>query len=295
MISIVLAVLGVFTAAFAVVFGKDVYANKNNLEQETSLAKTSIIGLIVNFFDTLGIGSFAPTTALLRFFKQVEDRIIPGTLNVSCTIPVVLEAFLFMTVIEVEIITLISMLAAAVIGATLGAGYVAKMPEKKVQLVMGIALLATALLFIAQGAGWITGLGTGDAIGLTGTKLVIAIVGNFILGALMTAGIGLYAPCMALVYALGMSPAVAFPIMMGSCAFLMPVASIKFVREQAYNKKASLGITLGGIFGVLIAVYIVTSLPLDMLRWLVIAVVTYTGITLLRSALKNTPVAPAEN
>lgn len=295
MISIVLAVLGVFTAAFAVVFGKDVYANKNNLEQETSLAKTSIIGLIVNFFDTLGIGSFAPTTALLRFFKQVEDRIIPGTLNVSCTIPVVLEAFLFMTVIEVEIITLISMLAAAVIGATLGAGYVAKMPEKKVQLVMGIALLATALLFIAQGAGWIAGLGTGDAIGLTGTKLVIAIVGNFILGALMTAGIGLYAPCMALVYALGMSPAVAFPIMMGSCAFLMPVASIKFVKEQAYNKKASLGITLGGIFGVLIAVYIVTSLPLDMLRWLVIAVVTYTGITLLRSALKNTPVAPAEN
>lgn len=295
MISIVLAVLGVFTAAFAVVFGKDVYANKNNLEQETSLAKTSIIGLIVNFFDTLGIGSFAPTTALLRFFKQVEDRIIPGTLNVSCTIPVVLEAFLFMTVIEVEIITLISMLAAAVIGATLGAGYVAKMPEKKVQLVMGIALLATALLFIAQGAGWIAGLGTGEAIGLTGTKLVIAIVGNFILGALMTAGIGLYAPCMALVYALGMSPAVAFPIMMGSCAFLMPVASIKFVKEQAYNKKASLGITLGGIFGVLIAVYIVTSLPLDMLRWLVIAVVTYTGITLLRSALKNTPVAPAEN
>lgn len=243
----------------------------------------------------MGIGSFAPTTALLRFFKQVEDRIIPGTLNVSCTIPVVLEAFLFMTVIEVEIITLISMLAAAVIGATLGAGYVAKMPEKKVQLVMDIALLATALLFIAQGAGWIAGLGTGDAIGLTGTKLVIAIVGNFILGALMTAGIGLYAPCMALVYALGMSPAVAFPIMMGSCAFLMPVASIKFVREQAYNKKASLGITLGGIFGVLIAVYIVTSLPLDMLRWLVIAVVTYTGITLLRSALKNTPVAPAEN
>src|SRR5690554_3745612 len=182
MISIVLGVLGVFTAAFAVVFGKDVYSNKSNLEKETSFAKTSVIGLIVNFFDTLGIGSFAPTTALLRFFKQVEDRIIPGTLNVSCTIPVVLEAFLFMTVIEVEIITLISMLAVAVVGATLGAGYVAKMPEKKVQLVMGVALLATALLFIAQGAGWIAGLGTGDAIGLTGTKLVIAIVGNFILG-----------------------------------------------------------------------------------------------------------------
>lgn len=287
MITIVLGVLGLFTAAFAVVFGKDLVEHKNKLEETTSWAVTGVAGLIINFFDTLGIGSFAPLTATLRGFKQVEDRILPGTLNVSCTIPVVLEAFLFITVVEVEIVTLISMLAAAVVGAVIGASIVSKLPEKAIQLIMGFALLATAFLMFSGQMGWIAGLGTGTAIGLTGTKLVIAIVGNFILGALMTAGIGLYAPAMAMVYMLGMSPAVAFPIMMGSCAFLMPAASIKFVREQAYNKKASIAITLGGIIGVLIAVYVFTSLPLNVLTWLVIAVIAYTSITLLRAGLKS--------
>ncbi|SJZ54884.1 sulfite exporter TauE/SafE family protein [Garciella nitratireducens] len=287
MVNVVLGILGLFAAAFAVVFGKDLATNKDKLEPQTSFAKSTGIGFIVNFFDTLGIGSFAPTTALLRAFKQVEDRFIPGTLNVSCTIPVILEAFLFITSVKVEIITLVCMLAAAVIGAIIGAGIVSKLPEKTIQLIMGIALLATAFLMLAKQSGWIAGLGTGTAIGLSGGKLIIAIVGNFILGALMTAGIGLYAPCMALVYMLGMSPKVAFPIMMGSCAFLMPAASIRFVKEQAYNKKASLGITIGGIIGVLIAVYLVTSLPLDILTWLIIIVVTYTSITLLKAAIKS--------
>ncbi|WMJ78175.1 MULTISPECIES: sulfite exporter TauE/SafE family protein [unclassified Sedimentibacter] len=294
MVSILLSVLGLFTLAFLVVFLKDFFANKNNLEEETNWLKSGIIGLLTNFFDTLGIGSFAPTTALLRTFKQIKDRVIPGTLNVSCTVPVVIEAFAFITVVKVEPITLTSMLVAAVLGSVLGAGYVSKMPEKKIQLIMGVALLATAFLMFSKQLGWIAGLGTGTEIGLTGAKLIAAVVGNFILGALMTAGIGLYAPCMALVYILGMSPAVAFPVMMGSCAFLMPVASIKFVKEGAYNRKVSLAITIGGIIGVLLAVFVFTSLPLDVLTWLVIAVVTYTGITLLKASMKEVAIEAAE-
>jgi len=200
-------------------------------------------------------------------------------------LPVVLEAFIFITVIEVEIVTLVSMLAAATIGAYLGAGVVAKMDERKIQMVMGVALLVTAFLMVSGQMGWMP-VG-GEAIGLSGIKLVIGVVGNFILGALMTAGIGLYAPAMALVYVLGMSSRVAFPIMMGSCAFLMPVASIKFVKEAAYNRKAAIGITLGGIVGVIIATQIVKSLPLNILTWLVVGVVTYTGSTMLKAAFDN--------
>lgn len=294
MVTTLLGVLGLFTAAFSVVFGRDLNKHKNELEKETSFAITGIIGFVVNFFDTLGIGSFAPTTAALRAFKQTKDKVIPGTLNVSCTIPVVIEAFIFISAIEVEPITLISMLAAAVVGSVLGAGIVSKLPERKIQFVMGIALLVTALIMTTQRFGLISSLGTGEAIGLTGIKLIIAIVGNFILGALMTAGIGLYAPCMAFVYLLGMSPRVAFPIMMGSCAFLMPAASIKFVKEGAYNRKASLAITIGGVIGVIIAAYLVKSLPLEILTWLVIAVVTYTALTLLRDSRKPVEVAAAE-
>lgn len=285
MIAAILSALGGFGIWFSAVFFKDFINNKNNLENN-SWAKVTGIGFVTNFFDTLGIGSFAPTTALLRTFKQTKDRIIPGTLNVSCTIPVIAEAFIFIKVIDVEPITLISMLASATIGAWVGAGVVSKLPEKKVQFTMSIALFITAFLMLAGQMNWFPG--GGEAIGLAGSKLIIANVANFVLGALMTAGIGLYAPCMALVYLLGMSPRVAFPIMMGSCAFLMPVASIKFIKEGAYDRRASMGITIGGIVGVIIAAYIVKSLPLNILKWLVIGVILYTSITMMKSALKNT-------
>lgn len=284
MITYVLGVLVAMTLGFSGVFGKDLLANKNNLE-DNSFGKLTGIGFVTNFFDTLGIGSFAPTTALLKGFKQTKDRVIPGTLNVAMTIPVVMEALIFMKVIEVEPVTLISMLAAAAIGAFVGAGVVSRLPEKTIQVVMGIALFVTGFLMLSGQMGWFPG--GGEAIGLSGGKLIIAIVANFVLGALMTAGIGLYAPCMALVYFLGMSPRVAFPIMMGSCAFLMPVASIKFIKEGAYDRKASLAITIGGAVGVLIAAYIVKSLPLNILKWMVICVIFYTSVTMLRAAAKN--------
>nr|WP_255547852.1 TSUP family transporter [Crassaminicella indica] len=305
--------LGAFGLWFAAVFGIDFNKNKDKLEEQTSWIHTIWIGFLTNFFDTLGIGSFAPLTALLRGFKQVKDRVLPGTLNVSCTLPVILEAFIFIKVVHVDMITLVAMLAAATVGAWVGAGIVSKLPEKKVQLAMGIALFVTALLMLAGQMNWMPGGGNplneafdgvqngliyqtmdvdgtmlGVPIGVTGAKLIIGVVINFILGALMCAGIGLYAPCMALVYLLGMSPRVAFPIMMGSCAFLMPVASAKFVKEGAYNKKASMGIIIGGIVGVLIAAYIVKSLPLKILKWLVILVIFYTSATLLKASQKNT-------
>jgi uncharacterized membrane protein YfcA len=157
------------------------------------------------------------------------------------------------------------------------------MMEVLIRLTMGFGLLITAVFMIARNLDWIQG--GGDAIGLQGGKLIIAIIGNFFLGALMTAGIGLNAPCMALVFALGMSPQVAFPIMMGSCAFLMPPASIRFIREGAYNKKAAITMAIPGIVAVLIAAFVVKSLPLDVLKWVVIGVILYTSAVILRAGL----------
>lgn len=292
MVNLVRIVLGVLTAIYAVMFGKDyMESSKNGLleaEEEKSWVKPGIIGLIANFGDTLGIGSFAPIVAMSKFSKmKVHDKQIPGMLNVSCCIPVVTEALLMTTAIAVEPITLVSMLAAAGAGSYIGAGIISKMDEKKIQLVMGIALLATAILMFL-GLPWINLMpGGGNEIGLSGVKLVIGIVGNFILGALMTAGIGLYAPCMALVYFLGMSPKVAFPIMMGSCAVLMPIASAKFIKEGQFPRKASLAITIGGVIGVFIAFYLVKSLPMDILKVLVIIVILYTSFTMLKPVLSK--------
>ncbi|HRI80232.1 MAG TPA: sulfite exporter TauE/SafE family protein [Cyclobacteriaceae bacterium] len=267
---------------FIAVFARDYLRHRHNLEK-VSWLKTTLIGFVVNFIDVLGIGSFAPQTALLKFTRQTEDRIIPGTLNVANTLPVLLQAIIFITIVEVEPLTLILMLVSAAGGALLGAGIVSKMSERKIRLTIGVALLTTAIFMTAGQLGWIPG--GGDAIGLAGGKLILAITVNFILGALMTAGIGLYAPCMALVFALGMSPKVAFPIMMGSCAFLMPPASVRFIKEGAYNRKAALGMAIAGVIAVLIAAFIVKSLPIDALRWVVIGVVVYTAYIMLKAGV----------
>ncbi len=259
---------------FTFVLTKDFLAHRNTLEN-SSWSKTSLIGFVVNFFDVLGIGAFAPQTALLKFTKQTKDKQIPGTMNVANTLPVLLQALIFITIIEVEPITLVLMFISAALGAVLGAGVVAQLSEKRIRLVMGFALLVTAFFMLATNMEWIQG--GGEAIGLQNEKLAIAVVANFGLGALMTAGIGLYAPCMALVFALGMSPKVAFPIMMGSCAFLMPPASVRFIREKAYNRKAAVAMAVPGVLAVCIAAFIIKSLPLDVLRWVVIGVILYTS------------------
>jgi uncharacterized membrane protein YfcA len=243
------------------------------------------IGLFANFFDTLGIGSFATTSSLFKLGGLVRDEQIPGTLNVGHTLPTVAEAFIFMALVQVDVTTLVAMIAAATVGAWLGAGVVSHWPRRKVQIGMGSVLLAAAAVIVLKQMNWVPG--GGQAMGLTGTKLIIGVIGNAVLGALMTLGIGLFAPCMILISLLGMNPLTAFPIMMGSCAFLMPVGSVRFVRAGRYNLKAALGLAIGGIPGVLLAAYIVRSLPLWAVNWLVVCVVAYTAAMMLRSARRE--------
>ena len=243
------------------------------------------IGAVTNFFDTLGIGSFATTTALFRFLRLVPDRIIPGTLNSGHALPTVVQAWIYTSVIPVDAVTLFSMIGAAVLGAWLGAAIVAGWSRQKVQVGMGAALLAAAAFFTMKNLNLFPA--GSNAIGVSGVLLLVAIAGNFLLGALMSLGIGLYAPCMVLVGLLGMNETTAFPIMMGSCAFLMPVGSLKFIREKAYSLRAALGLTIGGIPGVLLAAYIVKSMNLRTVRWLVIIVVLYTAVTMLRAGLSK--------
>ncbi len=282
-INALLAALGVLTGGFVIGWSRS---------ESGPTALEIFVGTITNFFDTLGIGSFATTTALFRFFKLVPDRVIPGTLNVGHTLPTIAEAFIYTAVIPVDVVTLISMVAAAMLGAWLGAGIVAKWPKRKVQIGMGAALLAAAVFFTMRNLGLFPAGST--AIGVSGVLLLVAVAGNFFLGALMSLGIGLYAPCMILVSLLGMSETTAFPIMMGSCAFLMPVGSLKFIREKAYSIRAAVGLAIGGIPGVLVAAYIVKSMNLKTVRWLVIVVVVYTALTMLYSAFSERDHAATE-
>ena len=282
---IIIGAGGVFFLASLVV---DLVKHKNDLGKESPVVGF-LIGLVTDFFDTLGIGSFAPTTLLFKVTKFLDtDKKIPGTLNVAHTVPVIMEAVLFLTGVKVEGLTLFSMIAAAIAGALVGARIVNKLPEKKIQLVMGVCLIVTAFLMASGQLGWLKALGAGnEAVGLTGIKLIIGIVGNFILGALMMAGVGLYAPCMAMVYMLGLSPLVAFPIMMGSCAGLMAIGSPEFIKAGNYSRIGSVAITIGGVIGVTIAYTLVKSMPLAVLTWVIIGVVIVTGISMIRQGTKK--------
>ena len=279
-----LAVLVGSALIFAFFYGRDLLKRRSSFSK-VSWLPLSGVGFVTNFFDTLGIGSFAPTTSFYKFTKMVDDRVIPGTLNVGHCLPVITQALIFITVVEVAPFTLIGMMIASTLGAVLGAGVVCRLPVNKIRIGLGAALLVVAIAMLA-GVLNIMPSG-GDAFGLTGWKLIVALAVIFVFGALQTIGIGLYAPCMALVYALGMNPRAAFPIMMGSCALLMPWASLKFIKEASYDPKAALNLTGLGIVGVLIAAYIVKSLPLTILKWVVVVVIIYTSVMMFRSVKKR--------
>jgi uncharacterized membrane protein YfcA len=247
------------------------------------------VGFVTNFFDTLGIGSFAPTTAYFKLRARMPDEEIPGTLNTGQALPTVAQALIFIATVSVDLLTLVSMILAAVVGAWLGVGLVSRLSRRAIQLGMGAALLCAALLYLAKIAHWTPGIG--DALGLHGSRLLFAVAVNVVLGALMMLGVGLYAPCLILLSLLGMSPLAAFPIMMGSCGLLMPVGGARFVRSGRYNLSAALGLALGGLPGVLIAAFLVKSMPLVWLSWLVIIVVVYAALQMLKSAREDTAAA----
>jgi uncharacterized membrane protein YfcA len=302
--------LGIFTLAFLVVLTRAMRARAAGGESIKSSPGVWLVSLVANFFDTLGIGSYATTTSMFRQWNLVRDEKIPGTLNVGYVLPTVVQAYIYTTIVPIDPMTLILMIVASVLGAWLGAGVVSSWNRRTIQMGMGICLLCAAVLFARAaitgfaGKPWAqehapiltslaASIGTpgGTALKLTGAKLGIAIAVNFGLGALMTLGIGLYGPCMILISLLGMDPVAAYPIMMGSCAFLMPMASIRFVRTGSYDPKAIIGMMIAGIPAVLVAAFIVKTMDIDYVRVLVILVVTYTGINMLRSARRERDVA----
>ncbi len=243
-----------------------------------------ITGFITAFFDTLGIGSYATTTAAFTFLGRPSGELIPGTLNVGHNGAACLETAIFLTAVAVDPLLLASMIAAAAAGAFISAGVVSRMPRRAIQTVMGVALLVGGCIFAATNLGLLPP--GGNALALHGWRFEVAVGGNFVFGALMSAGIGLYAPCMIMLFLLGLHPLAAFPIMMGSCGLLQPLAGIRFLRTGRFAWGPSLGLTYGDVFGVLLAAYVVKSLPLTGLRWLVVSAVMYASLSMLR-AVRN--------
>jgi uncharacterized membrane protein YfcA len=298
--TLLLLALGGFGAVFSALWGRDIarkrarpplaqaaVGDENDAATRPGLPSPiqTAIGFVTNFFDTLGIGSYATSTSIYKLFRLVPDRLIPGTLLVGHMWPTVAQAVIYITIIEVEMTSLLLLIGASILGSWLGAGVVSAWPKRKIQIGMGFALLGAAGLMLAKALHLLPA--GGDTLGLHGWRLAAGLVGNFTFGVLMNLGIGAYAPSLILFGFLGMNLKAIFPVMMGSCAFIMPTSGIRFIGRGSYASRAALGLALGGVPGVLLAAYVIRHLPVHYLLWLVIAVATYSALAMLNSARKE--------
>lgn len=280
MVAILLAALAMIGVAFLVVLIRTAMSRAQFGVNWEAVG----LGAVTDFFDTLGIGSFAPTTAWIKFRRLVPDSFIPGVLNTGHALPTIAQALIFITLVEVDPALLIGCIIAAVTGGLLGAPIVQKMRVKNLQIIVGVALLIAAILFIGKNLGLLPEGGNAHALPMG--LMILAFVAHFVMGILMTAGIGLYAPSLAILSLMGLNPTAVFPIMMGSCAFLMPSSGFSFLKSERIDYRVVIGMAIGGIPAVLLAAYVVKELPLETLRWGVVAVVLYAAAVMLRSAFK---------
>ena len=267
---------------------KRIHTDKGRYDWEfgkKNIVWNSMVGLIGNFFDTFGLGSFATSSFLFKIHHSVHDIDVPGTLNVGNSIPVSLQALIFLSLVNIDIKTLVCLIISAVLGAFLGVKFVTKWNKRSIRLGMGIGLLLLGIFMIMNNINIIPLNLTGTSLKLTGYKLVIAMIINFFLGALMNLAVGLYAPCMALVSVLGMEVKAAFPIMMNSSAFLMSFGNgPRFIKEGRYDMIASLCQMVSGSVGVVIAAFLINKLPIFILTWIFACVVLYSSFLYLRDA-----------
>ena len=245
------------------------------------------VGIVANFLDTLGCGSYAPSTFMYKLFNQIDDINIPGTLNVGDTFPVIFEAFIFTASVDVDPVFLLIMYVCAAAGSFGFATIVTKWPRNKIRWALGTIMIPLAIIMLCRNTGWGPFGMIGTATTLTGWQLIVAAGLNILWGALMDIGFGLYAPCMATCLLLGVDATAAFPVFMGSCACLMPACSIEFIKTKRYDVPHTVGNAIGGCIGVFIAWKLVTSLPMFWLINLVCVVLLWTSYTLISAAVKD--------
>jgi uncharacterized membrane protein YfcA len=249
------------------------------------------LGAVTNFFDTLGIGSFATTTAWIKFRHMVPDSFIPATLNAGHALPTVVQSAIYLVILGVRVdpVLLASCIAAAVLGSLIGVPMVVRASVQLVQGIVGVALLIAAALYAMSNLNLFP-IG-GSATALPMLEMSVAVAVHFLLGALMAFGIGLYAPSLILLSLLGLDPRLAFPIMASACAFLMPATGFSFVKSSRIDLRIVIGIAIGGIPATIVAALLVKEMPIVWLRWGVVVVVLYAAFLLLRSAIRHQPAA----
>jgi len=253
----------------------------------TPKVEALVLGAVVNFFDTLGIGSFATTTAWMKFRRMVPDRLIPPTMIAGLTPPAMAESIVFLVLLGglVSPVLLVGGALATFAGGVLGAPLVARSRVWIVQATVAAGLVLAGTAFTLSNLGLFPAGGTASALptGLT----IIAIAASFVFGLLANFGVGNYAPTLAMLSLMGLDPRYSFPIMAAGASLMGAGSGVQHLKIGEVDLRIVLGLAIGGIPAVLVAALIVKSMPIEPLRWLVIVVVFYAAAVMTRSAIKG--------
>ena len=252
------------------------------------------LGAVVNFLDTLGIGSFATTTAWFKFRRMVPDRLIPQTMLCGLTPPAMTESVVYLIALGVLVdpVLLVSCVIAVFLGGLVGVPLVTRARVWVVQAIVAIGLVLAAAAYAMSNLHLFPAGGTANSLPLG--LMIVAILANFGFGILANFGVGNYAPTLVLLSLMGMDPHLCFPIMAGGASLMGAGSSFQHIRIGQVDLKIVLGLAIGGIPAVLVAAYIVKEMPIDYLRWLVIVVVLYAAAVMAHASVKNRREGKAE-
>src|SRR4051794_35786662 len=240
MLIALLVPLGLGILAYAFVLARAAIA-----ERVRPGAEALVLGAVVNFFDTLGIGSFAPTAAWFKFRKMVPDRLIPPTMVVGLTPPVMVESIIFLILLGVFVdpVLLFGCAIATMLGGLVGAPLVARARVWIVQLIVAIGLVLAATAYAMTNLHLFPGGGT--ATGLPAGPTIAAIAASFGFGILANFGVGNYAPTLVMLSLMGMDPRVCFPIMAAGGSLMGAGASLRGVRIGEGDRGRVVGLGIG--------------------------------------------------
>jgi uncharacterized membrane protein YfcA len=283
MLTLLLVTLAAAALAYAALLLRGAVASN----QVVPRLEPILLGAITNFLDTLGVGSFAPSMAWMRFRRLVPDRLIPLTMLAGYILPSVAQALIFLVLLGVRVDPwlIIGCSAAMIVGGVLGVPIALRSPIRRVQAIIGVALLMAASFYTLSNLGLMP-VG-GAATSLSPTYFAIAIAAHLLFGILISFGVGNYAPTLAMLSLFGMDPRLAFPIMACAASFAGCASAARIVGNKSIDLRIAIGLTLGAVPAVLVAAFVVRDMPVTMLRWLVAAVVTYAGVALLITAARR--------
>jgi uncharacterized membrane protein YfcA len=246
--------------------------------------KLTLSGLLAFIADTLGVGSFAVNIALAKLMGTFSDDEMPAVNNGAQVVPGAIESLFFMQLVNVDLTTMLTLVAGTCIGGLIGGSIVSRLSKQAIRLAMVCCFFLIICLLICNHFHLLP-VG-GEALELHSWKLAIGFVALIICGALTSVGIGLFAMVQGVLFLLNVSPVVAFPIMTTAGAMQQPLTTMVFLKHDRIPLKKTLILSLAGCVGVFITLPIITHLTVTWLHTLLLGILVYNFIAIGRTFLK---------